>query len=97
MRFLPPLKDFYCDQKDSVKSAIDDAFKKYEGEPSPAPIRGPVLLMAKPTGNEEADDDAEDAEVDLMPRKEKLKIISQSFPQNFFVKIWPQNKKFEQI
>ena len=43
MRYLPPLKDFYADQKDAIITQIGEAFKKYEGESTPAPTRGPVL------------------------------------------------------
>ena len=46
MRFLPQLKNMYSSEKDAIQKQIDEAFKKYEGEPVPVPIRGPAIRAA---------------------------------------------------
>ena len=46
MRFLPQLKNMYSSEKDAIQKQIDEAFKKYESEPVPVPIRGPAIRAA---------------------------------------------------
>ena len=65
MRFLPQLKNMYSSEKDAIQKQIDEAFKKYEGEAVPVPIRGPAIRAAV-SGSNEAEQ--EDDEADLMPR-----------------------------
>ena len=90
MRFLPQLISFYEDQKDSLKSAIGDAFKKYEGEAAPVPVRGPVVHVAQPgPGGDAEPEGEEEEEVDLMPRSD----ISDKFTDELLQRLEDKNWK----
>ena len=69
MRFLPQLKNMYSSEKDAIQKQIDEAFKKYEGEPVPVSIRGPAIRAAAVSNEAEQEEEAqEEDEDDLMPR-----------------------------
>ena len=69
MRFLPQLKNMYISEKDAIQKQIDEAFKKYESEPVPVPIRGPAIRAAAVSNEaEQEEQESEDDEDDLKPR-----------------------------
>ena len=44
MRFLPQMRDFYADQKDAIKNAIEESFKKFDGESPPGKKKSDMKL-----------------------------------------------------
>ncbi len=75
----PKLRTFFEGEKGPILQTLDSEFRKYEGLKPPQPTR--KWKLAKPTSNglpasngpaelEEEEEDADEVEADLMPRKD---------------------------
>ena len=45
----------YSGEKDAIQQQIDEAFKKYEGDSVPVPIRGPAIRAVATANDQEAE------------------------------------------